>query len=161
MPEPGEISESSAPEQPAAAQDAAGTAGGAGAGTQSEKVANRHDRLFKAGMAVPENAVSLLQEVLSADLLELMDFSRVRRLPTEHISRLLQERRLDVVYEVAMAGGGDMLVHFINDIEVQYSVDELMASTFSPHSPCAEDLCCSQPAAVPLIRFPAFSQKPQ
>lgn len=99
---------------------------GSSADADARVVRNRHDLFFKSVVGKPQNAMSLLADALPPEIVAEMKLEQLRPIPTEVISPILQEREMDLAFTVP-AGDGEVLVHFLVDVEHQNRDDPLMA----------------------------------
>lgn len=83
-----------------------------------------HDALFRGIFGQPEHMAAELRAVLPPEVLAQLDLATLAPLPTTFVDAALSERHADLLFEVALRGGGHTLVYVL--VEHQSSRDPWM-----------------------------------
>jgi len=71
------------------------------------------DRLARFTFQKPTRAAGLFREFFSAELSRSLDLSKLKRIPDQHISKHLKERRDDLNFECPLWKGGHVLIRIL------------------------------------------------
>ncbi len=118
-----------------------------------------HDHLFRTLFAKPDEAIGLLRPILPRAIAQRIDWSTLRPLPTNWVTRALGELRSDLVFEATGRGETSLLLHLL--VEHQSRPDPRMPWRLSRYAHALLDAWLRQhpetlvgiPGVVPVVVY--------